>query len=286
MEDVMTYRCAVALGFSCTLLLTGCANEVSQAMTSNGPASFEAVTADQWQRLSDARIFLGHQSVGGNIIAGVREVLASNPQIPLRVLQTTDPSQMQGPGLYHARIGKNGEPASKLAAFQNVVSDGFGNSTTAMLKFCYVDVTSTTDPQALFEEYRRTIAALRESQPNLTIVHVTLPLRTDIGTLRYVAAVARGKRTGRDVNLIRHRYNELIRKTYGGKEPIFDLAALEATSANGGTTAVRYKGTRLPVLAKEWTYDGGHLNEEGRRHVAKAFLATLADVYSRAESTP
>jgi lysophospholipase L1-like esterase len=83
------------------------------------------------------------------------------------------------------------------------------------------------------------------------------------------------------VNLIRHQYNELLRSTYVGKEPVFDLARLESTNADGTTETVRYEGQRVPVLATAWTSDGGHLNEAGRQRMAKALLTTLVGVSSR-----
>lgn len=241
------------------------------------------VSGEQWEQLAQQRIFFGHQSVGGNIIEGVHAVLAENQSIPLRVLEVADAAAMTEPGIYHSPVGRNGEPATKLAAFTQIVSvDSAPN--TALLKYCYVDVTAETDPQALFEEYRVGVEALRAADPDLTIVHVTLPLLKDIGTLRYAAATVRGLPTGRDVNLIRHQYNALVRQTYGGKEPIFDLARLESQTADGGVAAVRYKGFTVPVLAPEWTNDGGHLNAAGRQRIAEAFLVTLANLYARVES--
>jgi hypothetical protein len=235
---------------------------------------FDQVSIEQWQRLESARLFFGHQSVGGDLIQGVREVLSRNSQIPVRVVETSDPAAMKEPGLYHARIGRNGAPESKLDAFGRVAASlGSG---TAMLKYCYADVTANTDPAALFEAYCAGVETLRSAHPGLTIVHVTIPLVADHGTLRHVAAVVRGRPTYRQVNWLRAQYNELLRATYGGREAIFDLAELESTKAGGGRATVRYRGDAVPVLASEWTYDGGHLNEAGRRRMAEVFLATLA----------
>lgn len=102
---------------------------------------------------------------------------------------------MAEPGLYHAAIGENGAPASKLAAFDSIVSAGVAASGVAMLKFCYVDITGDTDPDALFADYERRIETLRAQHPGLVIVHMTLPLQTDPGTLMYWRTVVRGKNT-------------------------------------------------------------------------------------------
>lgn len=235
------------------------------------------VPSEAWQRLAQRRLFFGHQSVGNDILAGVEDVLKEHPEIQLRVEETADPAQMREPGLYHARIGENGAPETKLASFINIASAGVADSGTALLKYCYIDVNGETDPAALFEAYQRDVDALKMANPGLTILHVTLPLQTDWGEYFHWKRVIRGKlTTHRELNFIRQAYNERMRATYGGREPIFDLAHLQSVGPDGKVQTVRYRWTRVPILARAWTYDGGHLNEEGRRRVAEAFLVTLA----------
>ncbi len=239
--------------------------------------SFADVTPAEWSRLAQRRLFFGHQSVGGNILDGVAEVLRDNPAIGLRVVETDDPSQMTAPGLYHARIGKNGAPDTKLASFSRIAGTAMADSGTALLKYCYVDVTGGTDPAALFAAYQREVDAMKAAHPALTVVHVTLPLETDWGEYFHWKRVIRGQlTTHRELNWIRQGYNEALRRTYAGREPVFDLARLQATGADGVLQTVRYRRTRVPILARTWTEDGGHLNAAGRRRVAEAFLATLA----------
>lgn len=234
----------------------------------------QEIRPEQWKALETRRIFFGHQSVGGNLIQGVQEVVSAS-RTAVRVVETADPEVMSEPGLYHARIGSNGAPASKLEAFVSIVGR-MGGPSTAVMKYCYVDVTKDTDPAALFEEYRLGVEALQATRQGITVLHVTLPLLADHGALRHAAAVLRGKPTYREVNRIREQYNDLLRQTYGGREPIFDLARLESTKLDGSRATVRYRGLAIPVLAPEWTYDGGHLNEAGRRRMAGVFLDTLA----------
>lgn len=262
------------------VMVAGCDSGTSETtMNRNEPAStFGEVAPDRWRELAEKRLFFGHQSVGGNLILGVQEVLARNPQIPLTVIETADPSRMTAPGLYHARVGRNGAPESKLDAFNSIVVEAVADSGTAMLKYCYADITKDTDPAALFAQYRSAVDALQAAHQGLTIVHVTLPLTADRGTLYHLAAVVRGKTTHRQMNLVRKQYNEMLRSTYGGNEPIFDLASLESIGSDGAEANVRYRGEEVPVLATQWTYDGGHLNEAGRQRLAEAFLVTLAQL--------
>lgn len=237
----------------------------------------EDVTESQWEALRGGRFFFGHQSVGENVLTGVQELLAQHPHIGLDVLETADPSRMTEPALYHAKIGRNGEPATKLSEFATVASAGVAGSGTAMLKYCYVDVTRQTDPVQLFESYSEAMDSLRESNPGLRILHITLPLQKDWGTIHHLYVALKGDRTThRELNWIRHRYNERLRRSYDGKEPIFDIARLQSIGRDGRERTVRFRGQRVPVLADEWTYDGGHLNEAARRRVGEAFLVMLA----------
>lgn len=272
------------LALASAVMTAGCGGGAATTLEKS-VLSFEQVTPEQWDRLAHERIFFGHQSVGNNLLDGVRDVMASNPHIRLNIIETPDGSAIDGAGFYHANIGTNGAPSSKLAAFRDAVP-ALGDSGTALLKYCYVDVNLESDPKAMFAEYQRTVEQIRAAHPNLKIVHITLPLTTDAGNLRYWAAAVRRLPSHRQLNFIRHQYNEMLRTTYGGKEPIFDLARLESTEADGSEKLVRYKGQRVPVLSNAWTYDGGHLNEAGRRRLAEAFLTTLVSLQQPALSTP
>jgi lysophospholipase L1-like esterase len=211
------------------------------------------------------RLFFGHQSVGANILEGVRSIIAP------RTLSWAD-----------AMIGTNEQPLSKLEAFRSAVTAGAGKgSEVALMKFCYVDFNSGTNVATLFETYKKTLAALKAECPSTTFVHVTVPLTT-------VASGAKAwvkKRIGSAVwgeleNEKRHAYSEILRAEYKGKEPVFDLAALES----GGTTRPQrfeVNGKSVPMLAASLTDDGGHLNATGRRAVAQELLSFLAKLPAR-----
>ncbi len=256
--------------------LVACGGEMRRENRKAPLPELAQVTAEEWQRLADRRLFFGHQSVGGNVIEGVQELLRANPAIPLRIVETSDPVQMAAPGLYHGYVGKNGEPETKLADFARLAA-AVGDSGTAMVKFCYVDVTDATDPAALFARYKASVDSLRARHPGLTIVHMTLPLQVDRGTIFHWRTVIRGKQTSyRTLNAIRAQYNQRMRQTYEGREPFFDLAHFQSILADGSVGMLSHKGLDVEYLAPEWTYDGGHLNEAGRKRVAQAFLVTLA----------
>ncbi len=236
---------------------------------------FTAVTPAQWESLATRRIYFGHQSVGGNIADGIQEVLAAHPGIGLRLVEARTMDSAAGPGLYHARIGANGAPDSKAEEFAAIV--GAGRPAVGALKYCYVDIDGDTDPDSLFARYQRHMAAVRERVPGLTVVHVTMPLTiTGMGRSERLIRRIRGQATDLDLAAIRGRYNALLRQAYVGTEPVFDLARLESTRADGSRAYVVLGGDTVHVMADELTSDGGHLNAAGRRVAAEEFLALLA----------
>jgi hypothetical protein len=145
-----------------------------------------------------------------------------------------------------------------------------------MVKLCYVDVAADTDPQALFDSYRQRMAELSALLPRLTIVHFTMPVTTVESTRGYWKSKLLGRPTVRDRNAIRNRYNVLIRAAYAGREPVFDLAALESTHPDGSRAFFRRGADSVFTLAPEYTDDGDHLAGAARRMVAEQFLIFLA----------
>lgn len=77
-------------------------------------------------------------------------------------------------------------------------------------------------------------------------------------------------------NIKRNELNELIRQEYAGKEPLFDIAAIESTLPDGSRAFFSDHGKVYDYLSPDYSSDGGHLNPEGRRRVAEQLLITLA----------
>jgi len=147
------------------------------------------------------------------------------------------------------------------------------------MKLCYVDFRADTDARQIFERYRAAIDGLRARNPGTTFVHVTAPLTTVQAGPKAMAKRLLGRAPGGvEENARREEFNALLRTTYGGREPIFDLAALESTLADGTRQTVEWKGKAVPVLAGAYTDDGGHLNEAGRLRAARELARVLAQV--------
>jgi len=237
------------------------------------------VTDAQWTALANTKIFFGHQSVGGNILDGVADVLAEHPRIPLRVVEAERPVDVAGAALVHARLGTNGDPAGKAGEFASRMTGGLGEAGgIAMFKLCYVDFDHRTDVDAVFQAYQANVEQVRASQPDTRIVHITTPVTIRREPFKDFLRKVLGKPTYADVDRLRARYNELLRSAYDGKDPIFDLARIEATRPDGSLEAVRQGGDTVLNLVPAYTDDGSHLNQDGRRRVAEQLLVFLAGV--------
>jgi hypothetical protein len=247
-----------------------------------GAGNVDAKLRGNLERLAQMRVFFGHQSVGANILDGVRQ-LALETGIAVRIAEVNNADGI-APGTFgHAWIGENGKPALKLNAFEAAVDSQSGDLDVALVKLCYLDIAADTDVKALFERYRATIARLKTKHPHTIFVHVTAPLTyVQSGVKAYIKRLLGRAPYGAAENVRRAEYNALVRETYGGREPIYDLARIESTAPDGTVIAAEWMGHSVPELAPEFTDDGHHLNAAGRLRAAREFVSVLSAAAGRA----
>jgi len=240
----------------------------------------EKVGESNWRSLSAKRIYFGHQSVGFDILNGIRDAVKDHPSIELKIVETTDLNEWKGPLLAHFLVGKNGDPRSKCDHFAEVFEKG-GESHVdiAFFKFCFVDVTSGSNVAEIFACYRDTIEGLKKRHPTTTFVHVTVPLTTiQAGIKAWIKKIIGRPIDGYADNMKRDQLNNLIIKEYQGKDAIFDLAKTESTLPDGTRSSFVTGGKTFYSLVPQYTTDGGHLNGRGRRIVAEQLLILLASM--------
>jgi hypothetical protein len=196
----------------------------------------------------------------------------------LTIEETRDPSAFTGPVFAHDKVGTNKDPRSKIEDFIKIVEAGVGESAdVALFKFCYVDLIEGDDDEALLADYRAAMERLRQSYPETTFVHVTMPLRiVQTGPKVYIKKLIGRPLGGYADNIVRNRFNEGLRKVYSGKEPVFDLAGLESIRPDGSKCTFTEGGETYQALCREYTDDGGHLNQLGRRRAAAGLIALLS----------
>lgn len=239
------------------------------------------VNESQLSRVRSMRIFFGHQSVGKNIVDGLQALATENAKYRLNIVESDTPEKIKGPVFSHFRVGSNMAPVSKIESFRDNVSISGKSVNVALFKFCYVDVGPDTDVVKLFHEYKKTLADLERQFPNITFIHVTIPVKALDGGVKGVVKKVLGKSTGEAANISRTSYNDLLRKEYLGKAPIFDLAAVESTTPDGSRIQGEKNGARYEALYPLYTDDGEHLNRDGGKRAAMALLNTLADAAER-----
>jgi len=219
------------------------------------------------------KIFFGHQSVGFNILDGVNGIYEGSG-LKLNVVKSKDAATLKGPAFAHFQVGHNDSPESKIEDFASFMRGGLGNrADVAFFKLCYVDVIYSTDVNGLFKKYKATLAGLKKEFPKTRFVHVTVPLTTPTSPFKGLIKSLMGKE---DNNIKRQLFNEMLRKEYSGREPLFDLAAIESTRPDGSRSSFQKSGNTYYSLAAEYTDDGGHLNGLGKKTVAAELLRLLS----------
>lgn len=242
------------------------------------PASATSEFHSALKHIANERIFFAHQSVGSNILSGIKEIYDRH-SMPLRIIETDEPVTDHDPFLAHCRIGSNGDPVSKVSDFSRLLEAGFGEDVgVALLKLCYVDVTRETDVEALADHYLQQLERLANRYTNLNLVTCTVPLTVRRqGFKARVARLLGHPDTAVADNLARTQFNERLRNRPGDSVQLFDLAEVESgRSTHPGTEPTT--SSNGPSLHAAFSSDGGHLNRFGSRIVAEALIRTLGRI--------
>lgn len=233
-----------------------------------------AVMGGMLQKVAEKRIYFGHQSVGLNILDGIGDILKEHQGVELKIVKTTDPSALSSPVFAHSMIGENEDPALKIKDFERSMDSGIGGKAEiAFFKFCYVDITKNTDIEEIFIAYKTAMQRLKEKYPNTQFVHLTAPLSLSAPSLK---GWIKGMLGREDNNIKKHVFNEMLRREYEGRDPLFDLAAIESTYPDGSRASFTSNGTTYYSLVPHYTSDSGHLNETGRKIMAAQLLKFLS----------
>jgi hypothetical protein len=232
-------------------------------------------TPAELQRVAGLRVVFAHQSVGNNILDGVRSI-AAREKVPLRIEEARSDASTS-PGVFHFMVGENGKPESKIDDFRKTLSaKPFGNVDVALMKFCFVDFDVDTDPNQLAADYENLIDTLQREQPATRFVAVTVPLETlQTGLKAWLKRALGRKPGGYESNARRYAFNEEIRKHFA-KAELFDLARAES-AAGGAAHTYAIGGVNAEALDPAFSADGAHLNQDGEVAVASALVRTLAN---------
>jgi hypothetical protein len=254
-------------------IITSC-----QSDSEKGPQSMSNNSLSQHLlTLQQKRIFFGHQSVGVNILDGVKDVLSEHNNIVLNLLSADSLHPKSESFFADAKIGRNTDPGSKCRAFSEAIKRLGGNIDIALMKFCYVDITAGSNIDSVFHEYQSTIESLQKVYPHITFVHVTVPLTARAGGIKQFIKSLLGYKSTNDLdNIARNKFNLLITTRFRD-DSIFDLAAIESTYPDGRRESFENEGNVYYSMVRDYTNDGGHLNKTGRRAAAIGLINVLED---------
>ena len=240
--------------------------------------SIDDVPSTAWTGLSQQKIYFGHQSVGFNMLDGIKDLKKTNQKIELNIVETTNPEDLNKPVFAHSTLGENRKPKTKIDAFADVLEKGIGNKVDiAFLKFCYVDVVGNSDIKEIFNYYKETLIRLQKNFPKITFVHMTVPLKTIGKGPKAMIKRLIGK-SKREDNIKRNQFNQMMLKEYESKEPVFDLAQIESIAPDGQQQFFKAENETYLGLFSYYSDDGGHLNPRGQQHVAEQLLIFLSNL--------
>lgn len=265
----------VAIGTACAALAIAGCDGGKAARTEKSPPAPGSISAEAMNALSEKRIFFGHQSVGWNIIDGLRDIAREKGWPGFDFVEARTPGE--APAVYHAAIGENGDPLGKIKDFEAIMRDGMGDKVDiALMKLCYVDFEADTDAEAVFVAYRDAMGRLAAEYPEVGLVWATAPLTAEEAGIKAFVKRMAGRSADAAKNKVRGEFNRLVRAECEERHaPLFDIAAAEARSPDGSRSGERARGAGIDSLRRDFTSDGGHLNESGRKAVAESALVAL-----------
>jgi hypothetical protein len=273
----------ILIALTLLTLLTSCKNGDKMSQQTIPLPSIKDVPQSAWDKLAQKKIYFGHQSVGYNIIDGIKDVMNENPQIKLNIVETSDPADFNSGVFAHSKVGQNCDPKSKVDEFTAFIEKGIGERADIVaLKFCYVDITADSDVIKIFDDYVASVDKIKMKYPELTLIHYTLPLTSiQTGFKAWIKKSIGRPINGVEDNVKRNEYNEMLVKQYDGKEHIFDLAAIESTKPDGTRVSSVKDEKVYYYLNPAYTDDGGHLDKKGRKFVADQFVIYLSKLVDK-----
>lgn len=267
----------IILSLLIIFMIAGCDSKMNNKNLSN-EVNVNSMKNNDMKSLITKKMLFGHASVGANIVEGIDEIKTIDSRMSgFNVKLITTPADIKGPGFYHFKNGKNGQPKSKIDSFRYFLENGnTGNKIDiAYFKLCYVDFNRDTNVADIFNYYVENIEYLKKEFPNLKIMHVTVPLYAHAWGLK---GFIKNMLYDDVSNVKRNQYNAMLMKRYKDIDTIYDLAGIESLRPSGKIESFNYNGKNYMSLAKENTDDGGHLNKNGRYVVALELLKVLSGI--------
>jgi hypothetical protein len=256
-------------------LALGCEREATAPAAVPSPAPDPQLAADL-ELVRAARVLFAHAAEDAGLLAGVARL--PEPSLRVVALGAGAGEPLPAASLSHVAFGPDGEPAAKIAAFEERLdAEPQPGADVALLELSCGDLNPETDTKALFTHYREAIERLKRAHPRTVFVHVTAPLGVrDTGAVDLLKRLMRFSDGRAQANVRRDEYNGRLRAAFRG-QPIFDLAALESLWPDGRAERFTRGDMSHPSLVPAYSEDGCRLTSLGQDRAARALIHALAD---------
>lgn len=206
--------------------------------------------------------FFAHRSLGNNIIDGLLDLQAVDPERYAIAFGTSGPDWFDTyNGIGHTPLGSNGYPQTKIDGFDDFIRGGYSRANVAMMKFCPGDSIpfGTMAAATIWAEYRDMMVELERDYPDVMFIWWTFPLATA------------SDNRGNDEKAI---FNAAVRNYCAANGcRLFDIADIQSHDPNGAPVV---SATGHEAMWDGYSDDGGHFNAVGRARAAEAFWWLLA----------
>lgn len=123
------------------------------------------------KEIQGKRIYFGHQSVGVDIMNGVKDLVARAGGVGPAMITVKDSTEVPDAFIADSFVGRNEDPKSKCDDFGRTIASTFkGSLDIALMKYCYADINVNLDPDTAFAAYVTTLDRLRLEFPGITFV--------------------------------------------------------------------------------------------------------------------
>lgn len=227
------------------------------------------------------RVLLGVQSIGMDVSRGIDDAYARAKLADPKVAKWEKVKNSKGSVVAVAKIGRNGDPLSKMRAFAGLVNDApRGSVNVAVMTLNYEDVSANTNVDQVFQSYFETMDSIERANPDITFLYATVP----VTTANSWREVAKDEVSGlNDVeqpawqdNIARERLNALIRAQYAATGRLFDIAALQARIDGSRVAAKTHENQWYYVMNPALAKDGKRLNTRGAAQLADTLMRLVA----------
>ena len=167
----------------------------------------------------------------------------------MRIASLDQAASVDGPMLAEGRVGRNGDPRSKVDQFVATVRSQAGRKVAdmAFMKFCYVDFDPKTNVDDLLSSYRSALESLKKERPEIRFAHVTVPLMRQPIDLKSRLLRLVGSDLWEDsANVKRSEFSRRLKEAFPFQNPTPDIATLEATGPDGQPVTFRKGRAHLP----------------------------------------